>query len=80
MDEVTFSNIVNSSVCVTPLSVCSIVFNISLGEIIERNFTVTVQAVNGLGTSNINTFSGILSGRSAIRWLPQIQFIINFSC
>ena len=57
----------NSSVCVTSLSLCSVVLNISIKEIMGRNFTVSVQAVNGLGNSNITTFSGILAGRLTIR-------------
>ena len=59
----TFTTTVNSSVCVMPLSECSIAFNISLGEIIERNFTISVQAVNSGGNSNATAFNGIISGR-----------------
>ena len=48
------------------LSECSIAFNISLGEIIERNFTVSVQAVNSVGTSNATTLSRVIFGRLLI--------------
>ena len=61
---------VNSSFCgLEPTSVCSMyivtnVSSVSLKELkeIEENYTVSVQAINGLGTSNISTLSGILSG------------------
>ena len=64
LDGINSTTTVNSSVCVTPpFSVCSVVLNISLEEmtITGRNFTLSIQAVNSLGSSNVATFSGILT-------------------
>ena len=63
LDGGTFTTTVNSSVCVMPLSLCSTAFNISLGEILKRNFTASVQAASNVGNSNVTTFSGVISGR-----------------